>query len=181
MSVTSYITGPARRIALGSTVALIAIGVVACSSTTAPTHTRPHRRASPCRIWSGSIGSTPNQSSIHWAGRVSSSKGLTSRQIRNSGTGSLSRVRRPVSTWTPTAQSHSNSVCETSLPPVVSGAVSGGVGQHRCEDGGHGPPRLSLGTSSMVGIESIANTSSAFDQTDNAGHRRCTTGRGFDW
>lgn len=122
MSVTSYITGPARRIALGSTVALIAIGVVACSSTTTPAPPAPHRRASPCRIWSGSIGSTPNRIWIHWAGRVSSSKGLTSRQIRNSGTGSLSRVRRPVSTWTPTAQSHSNSVCETSLPPVVGGA-----------------------------------------------------------
>ena len=40
MSVTSYITGPARRIALGSTVALIAIGVVACSSTTTPAPTR---------------------------------------------------------------------------------------------------------------------------------------------
>lgn len=36
MTVTSYITGPARRIALGSTTALVAIGAIACSSSTTP-------------------------------------------------------------------------------------------------------------------------------------------------
>jgi SAM-dependent methyltransferase len=32
----------------------------------------------------------------------------------------------------------------------------------------------------MVGIESMADTSSAFDQTDSVRHRRCTTGRSFE-
>jgi SAM-dependent methyltransferase len=32
----------------------------------------------------------------------------------------------------------------------------------------------------MVGIESMANTSRAVDQTDGVGHRRCATGRSFE-
>jgi eukaryotic-like serine/threonine-protein kinase len=70
MSVTSYITGPARRIALGSTVALIAIGVVACSSATAPTHTSTAPTSIPMPDLVGQywLNAKPKLDSLGWKG-----------------------------------------------------------------------------------------------------------------
>jgi hypothetical protein len=70
MSVTSYITGPARRIALGSTVALIAIGVVACSSTTtpAPTRTAPTSIPMPDLVGQYWLNAKPKLDSLGWKG-----------------------------------------------------------------------------------------------------------------
>jgi hypothetical protein len=65
MSVTSYMSGPTRWSPLGSrTVAMVAIGVVACSSTTMleSVGTAPTSVLMPDLVWL--YGSTPNQSWI---------------------------------------------------------------------------------------------------------------------